>query len=69
MNSSDWVKKLSKQRGAIHCLDIDLDFGGGKYFASLRLSRGDRGILEVVMLWPYNHLVLHDIFWSKSIDQ
>ncbi|XP_059458026.1 uncharacterized protein LOC132187653 isoform X3 [Corylus avellana] len=53
VNSSDWVKKLSKQRGAIHCLDIDLDFGGGKYFASLRLSRGDRGILEAAIFTPY----------------
>lgn len=48
VNSSDWVKKLVKHKNEVHCLDIDLDFGGGKYFASLRLSRGQRGILEVV---------------------
>lgn len=51
VNSSDWVKKLQKQKSDVPCLDIDLDFGGGKYFASLRLSRGNRGTLEVVMQW------------------
>lgn len=50
VNSSDWVKKLLKQKSDAPCVDIDLDFGGGKYFASLRLSRGSRGTLEVVML-------------------
>lgn len=50
VNSSDWVKKLLKQKSDVPCVDIDLDFGGGKYFASLRLSRGSRGTLEVVML-------------------
>lgn len=50
MNSGDWIKKLLKKKSAVRYLDIDLDFGGGKYFASLRLSRGDRGILEVSML-------------------
>ncbi len=53
MNSGDWVKKLLKQKSVVHSLDIDLDFGGGKYFASLRLSRGDRGILEVLTLKPH----------------
>ena len=48
VNSGDWVKKLQKQKGDVHYLDIELDFGGGRYFASLRLSRGERGILEVV---------------------
>lgn len=52
VNSSDWVKKLLKHKKSIHYLDIDLDFGAGKYFASLRLSRGQRGILEVVTRWP-----------------
>jgi hypothetical protein len=49
VNSGDWVKKLLKNKNKVHFLDIDLEFGGGKYFASLRLSRGYRGILEVVM--------------------
>lgn len=49
MNSGDWVKKLQKQKIDAHHLDIDLDFGGGKYRATLRLSRGDRGILEVML--------------------
>ncbi|KAI7995735.1 Protein TOPLESS-RELATED PROTEIN 2 [Camellia lanceoleosa] len=48
VNSGDWVKKLQEQKNDVHYLDIDLDFGGGKYFASLRLSRGHRGILEVM---------------------
>ena len=52
MNSSDWVKKLQKQKKDVHHLDINLDFGGGKYFATLRLSRGLRGILEVVKCKP-----------------
>lgn len=46
VSSADWVKKLSKQKTSQY-LDIDLDFGGGKYFASLRLSRGHSGVLEV----------------------
>lgn len=48
VNSGDWVKKLLKDKTTVHHLDIDLDFGGGKYCATLRLSRGDRGILEVI---------------------
>lgn len=48
VNSTDWVKKLQKQKSEVHYLDIDLDFAGGKYFASLRLSRGHKGILEVL---------------------
>uniref|UniRef100_A0A2N9G322 Vacuolar protein sorting-associated protein 13 VPS13 adaptor binding domain-containing protein n=2 Tax=Fagus sylvatica TaxID=28930 RepID=A0A2N9G322_FAGSY len=53
VNSGDWVKKLLKQKSVVHSLDIDLDFGGGKYFASLRLSRGDRGILEAAIFTSY----------------
>ncbi|KAL7193185.1 hypothetical protein ACSBR2_024904 [Camellia fascicularis] len=53
VNSGDWVKKLQKQKNDVHYLDIDLDFGGGKYFASLRLSRGHRGILEVAIFTIY----------------
>ncbi|BBH07848.1 Protein of unknown function D, partial [Prunus dulcis] len=54
VNSSDWVKKLQKQKGDVPCLDIDLDFGGGKYFASLRLSRGNRGTLEAAIFTSYS---------------
>lgn len=50
MNSVEWVKKLLKQKSNIKCLDVDLDFGGGKYHASLRLSRGLKGTLEVLIL-------------------
>ncbi|KAG9153260.1 hypothetical protein Leryth_020854 [Lithospermum erythrorhizon] len=47
VNSSDWVRKLQKQKSNVRHLDIELDFGNGKYFASLRLSRGDRGMLQI----------------------
>ncbi|XP_030975280.1 uncharacterized protein LOC115995020 isoform X2 [Quercus lobata] len=54
VNSGDWIKKLLKKKSAVHYLDIDLDFGGGKYFASLRFSRGDRGILEATIFTSYS---------------
>ncbi|XP_039155678.1 uncharacterized protein LOC104457236 [Eucalyptus grandis] len=54
LKSSDWVKKLLKQKKHSRFLDIDLDFDGGKYFASLRLSRGHRGMLEAVIFTPYS---------------
>ncbi|CAK7339468.1 unnamed protein product [Dovyalis caffra] len=47
VNSVDWVKKLLKNKNNVQFLDIDMEFGGGKYFASLRLSRGYKGILEM----------------------
>ncbi|KAL3526718.1 hypothetical protein ACH5RR_011374 [Cinchona calisaya] len=53
VNSSQWVKKLQKQKTSAHHLDIELDFGGGKYFATLRLSRGHRGILEAAVYTSY----------------
>ncbi|MFQ6634229.1 hypothetical protein Gotur_010244 [Gossypium turneri] len=54
VNSGEWVKKLLKHKTGVRCLDIDLDFCGGKYFASLRLSRGYKGILEVATVYtPY----------------
>ncbi|KAM7264282.1 hypothetical protein ACFE04_001965 [Oxalis oulophora] len=46
VSSSDWAKKLLKDKNDVQYLDICLDFGGGKYFALLRLSRGPKGILE-----------------------
>ncbi|KAJ6288558.1 hypothetical protein OIU76_024527 [Salix suchowensis] len=54
VNSGDWVKKLLKKKNKVHFLDIDLEFGGGKYFATLRLSRGHRGILEVSIFTQYS---------------
>ncbi|CAN1225139.1 hypothetical protein LINGRAPRIM_LOCUS954 [Linum grandiflorum] len=54
VNSGDWVKKLRKSKSDVSCLDIDLEFEGGKYFASLRLSRGPRGVLEVAVFTPYS---------------
>ncbi|TYH44733.1 hypothetical protein ES332_D11G215800v1 [Gossypium tomentosum] len=53
VNSGEWVKKLLKHKTGVRCLDIDLDFCGGKYFASLRLSRGYKGILEATVYTPY----------------
>ncbi|XP_030499771.2 uncharacterized protein LOC115715105 isoform X2 [Cannabis sativa] len=53
VNSGDWVKKLQKQKNEARYLDIDLDFAGGKYFASLRLSRGHKGILEATVFTSY----------------
>ncbi|KAL8044377.1 hypothetical protein ABFX02_08G042900 [Erythranthe guttata] len=53
VNSHDWVRKLQKQKDEISHLDIELDFGGGKYFAMLRLSRGQRGTLEAGIFTSY----------------
>nr|XP_010908092.2 uncharacterized protein LOC105034577 isoform X2 [Elaeis guineensis] len=52
VNSADMVKKIHKQKSEVHYLDIELDFGG-KYFASLRLTRAERGILEVTIFTTY----------------
>jgi hypothetical protein len=43
------VKKLLKQNTEVQHLDISLDFDGGKFFATLRLYRGNRGMLEVII--------------------
>lgn len=48
VNSVDWVKKLQKQKSEVHYIDSELEFGGGKCFAFLRLSRVEKGFLEVV---------------------
>ncbi|EOA26077.1 hypothetical protein CARUB_v10019496mg [Capsella rubella] len=53
VNSGQWVKKLQKQKNNAECLDVDLDFSGGKYCASLRLSLGKRGILEAAVFTSY----------------
>jgi hypothetical protein len=43
------VKKLLKQNTEVQHLDISLEFDGGKFFATLRLYRGNRGMLEVII--------------------
>ncbi|KAM3252832.1 putative protein isoform X1 [Capsicum annuum] len=53
INSSDSARRLQKRKTKVHFLDIDLDFGNGKYFALLRLSRGLRGILEAAVFTSY----------------
>ncbi|KAL3616453.1 hypothetical protein CASFOL_039843 [Castilleja foliolosa] len=53
VNSSDWVRKLQKQKVDISHLDIELEFGSGKYFAMLRLSRGHRGMLQAGVFTSY----------------
>ncbi|XP_038718872.1 uncharacterized protein LOC120011821 isoform X2 [Tripterygium wilfordii] len=62
VSSGDWVKKLGKRKSDVSYLDIDLDFGGGKYFASLRLSRGERGLLEAAIYTPYSLKNETDLF-------
>lgn len=56
------MKKLSKSGKQISFLDMDLDFDGGKYFASLRLSRGQSGILEVSMIIIFVHFSSSSIY-------
>ncbi|KAK6923729.1 Vacuolar protein sorting-associated protein 13, VPS13 adaptor binding domain, partial [Dillenia turbinata] len=53
VNSGEWVKKLQKRKSNVNSLDINLEFGVGKYFATLRLYRGDHGILEAVIFTSY----------------
>ncbi|GER30822.1 hypothetical protein STAS_06785 [Striga asiatica] len=52
VNSSDWVRKLQKQKDDVSHLDIELEFGGGKCFAMLRLS-GHRGTLQAGIFTSY----------------
>ncbi|KAK7359915.1 hypothetical protein VNO77_01883 [Canavalia gladiata] len=54
VNTGDCVKKLLKQSNDVQHLDINLDFDGGKLFATLRLYRGNRGMLEVVVFTSYS---------------
>lgn len=54
VNSSQWLKKLGNKKDGIQFLDIDLEFCGGKYFACLRLARGERGILEAIVFTQYS---------------
>lgn len=50
VNSGDCVKKLLKQNNDVQHVDIKLDLDGENFSATLRLYRGNRGILEVIML-------------------
>jgi hypothetical protein len=47
VNCGDWAKMLVKKKKDNRNLDLELNFGDGKYFGCLRLSCGHRGILEV----------------------
>ncbi|XP_028760435.1 uncharacterized protein LOC114719142 isoform X2 [Neltuma alba] len=53
VNSGDCVKRLLKQNGDARYLDIILDFESGNFFATLRLYRGSRGMLEAVVFTSY----------------
>ncbi|KAI7740514.1 hypothetical protein M8C21_024426 [Ambrosia artemisiifolia] len=53
VNCGDWAKKLLKQKKDGRNLDMELNFGDGRYFGSLRLSCGHRGILEAAIFTPY----------------
>ncbi|KAI3813329.1 hypothetical protein L1987_18049 [Smallanthus sonchifolius] len=53
VNCGDWAKKLLKQKKDNRNLDMELNFGDGRYFGSLRLSCGHRGILEAAIFTPY----------------
>ncbi|KAL4568657.1 hypothetical protein LXL04_024272 [Taraxacum kok-saghyz] len=53
VNCGDWAKKLLKQKKDNQNLDMELNFGDGKYFGFLRLSCGHRGILEAAVFTPY----------------
>ncbi|KAH1151426.1 hypothetical protein GYH30_045099 [Glycine max] len=54
VNSGDCVKKFLKKNNDVHHLDINLDFDGGKFSATLRLYRGSRGVLEAVIFTSYS---------------
>ncbi|KAM0058030.1 putative vacuolar protein sorting-associated protein [Helianthus debilis subsp. tardiflorus] len=53
VNCGDWAKKLLKQKKDNRNLDMELNFGDGRYFGSLRLSCGHKGILEAAIFTPY----------------
>ncbi|KAH9301470.1 hypothetical protein KI387_013053, partial [Taxus chinensis] len=53
VNVGEWGKLAHNGKGDMRGLDVELDFGDGKNFAMLRLSRGDTGILEAIIFSPY----------------
>lgn len=62
MDTSECVKKLHKHKPEAHFFDIELDFNSGKHSVYLRLSRGDKGVLEVVF-FP---LKCHSFFYNPD---
>lgn len=54
VNSGAWVKKLEKRRNDVHFIDIQLEFAGGAYFATLRLLCSERGLLEATIFTMYS---------------
>lgn len=53
VNCGDWAKMLVKKKKDNRNLDLELNFGDGKYFGCLRLCCGHRGILEAAIFTPY----------------
>ncbi|XP_023730135.1 uncharacterized protein LOC111877860 isoform X2 [Lactuca sativa] len=53
VNCGDWAKKLLKKKKGNQNLDMELNFGDGRYFGLLSLSCGHRGILEAAIYTPY----------------
>ncbi|KAL5096041.1 hypothetical protein RYX36_000368 [Vicia faba] len=53
-NCKNFFKKLLKQNTKVQHLDINLNFDGGKFSTTLRLYRGNRGVLEVVVFTSYS---------------
>ncbi|KAM0863381.1 hypothetical protein ACQ4PT_044630 [Festuca glaucescens] len=52
-NSGDWVKRMQKQTAQAQFLDLELEFGPGKFHSSLRLLRQEKGLLEVALFTRY----------------
>nr|XP_043638642.1 uncharacterized protein LOC122609764 isoform X2 [Erigeron canadensis] len=53
VNCGDWAIKLLKKKKDNQNLDMELNFGDGRYFGSLRLSCARMGILEAAIFTPY----------------
>ncbi|CAA6663054.1 unnamed protein product [Spirodela intermedia] len=49
VDTSECVKKLHKQKYEAHFFDIELAFNSGKHSVYLRLSCGDKGVLEATV--------------------
>nr|GEV85762.1 LRR receptor-like serine/threonine-protein kinase RPK2 [Tanacetum cinerariifolium] len=49
INCGDWAKKLLQKKKDDRNLDMELNFGDGKFFGCLRLSYGHMGILEAMI--------------------
>ncbi|PKA60961.1 hypothetical protein AXF42_Ash019950 [Apostasia shenzhenica] len=53
VNCGVWVNNLERKRNDVHFVDIELDFGGGTYFAFLRLSSSDTGTIKATIFTTY----------------